>query len=166
MGDIADIVTAGTALATVLDSNVARAMPNHAHAIPRDTDTEQLRGWRGPRQVGYRYHTTSPCSRAGVCSDNVFDIVVAWQYFASKDGLGLFVKDAHVYVEVHSVGLGGSFSVTAKFNDIAGWDGDQRSPVAIMGGECDIFHEHFGMTEDSDHLHFEIRGDGAGRIWT
>jgi hypothetical protein len=166
MGDIADIVTAGTALATVMDSNVARAMPAHAHAIPRDHNTEQLRGWRTQNPIGFRYHTTSPCSRAGICSDNLFDIMLVWNYGASLNGLGLFIADAHVYVEIGSVGLGGSYTVTAKFNDIAQWDGDQRSPVAVLGGEADIYHEHFGMTEDSDHIHFEIRGDGAGRIWT
>ncbi|MGZ4725699.1 MAG: hypothetical protein ACXV8L_15955 [Ilumatobacteraceae bacterium] len=165
MGELSDVVAAATAVATVMDSNVARAMPAHSHAIPRSADPEQLRGWAGPRQIGYRYLTTSPCSRAGICSDNLFDIIVAWEYAGKKNGLGLFIKDAYVYCEIGSVGLGGSFTVTAKFNDFASWEGDENSPVAILGGEADIYHEHFKMTEDSLHLQFEIKGNGAGRIW-
>jgi len=164
MGDLGDIVNAVTAVATVLDSNEVEAMPAHAHAIPRSSNIETMRGWQGPQTIGWRWHTTSPASRAGIASDNLFDVMVAWKFGGSQDGLGLFLHDAYVYVNVTSTMLAHSFTITAKFDEHPTYEGDVRSPVAVLGGEVNIHHNYFKMTRNSAHLTFSIKGDGAGSI--
>jgi hypothetical protein len=164
MGDLGDIVNAVTAVATVLDSNVVRSMPNHAHAVPRRSNIETMRGWHTQNPIGYRYYHSSACSRAGICSHSIFDVMVEWKFGGSQDGLGLFLHDAYVYVDVTSVGLGHSYTVTAKFDEHPTYEGSQQSPVAVLGGEVEIYHEYWKMTEDTIPLHFSIKGDGAGLI--
>ena len=165
MGDLGDIVNAVTAVATVLRSNEVESMPAHAHTIPRSSNIETMRGWAGPKEIGYRYYHTSAASRAGIASPTLFDIMVAWKYGGSQDGLGLFLHDAYVYVSISSVGLGHSYDVTAKFDEHPTYEGSLDSPVSVLGGEVNIYHRYWTMTENSIPLHFSIKGDGAGSIW-
>lgn len=166
MGDLGDIVNAATAVATVMDSNVARAMPARAHAIPRGVDAQAgLRDWAPDRRrIAYRHYATSAASRAGIASPTQFDMNVQWMYAGTVGGYGRFIREALVYVEIGSIGLFHDYTVTAKFDDTGTFYGDPRSPVAVLGGQIDVFHEYWNMTEDSFTLNFTIRGDGSGEI--
>lgn len=161
--DLGDVWTAITDVAETLSSEASFNLANNGFVLPRAASSaDQLAGWHGdPHQIEQALRWGSTCSDWGICSPTRVRLGMLWYFGGRLDGRGRYIGNADVYAIVESLGLGQRLDVEASFDNPMTVD----NYVAQLSGQITVEHYYMRMLEATYRLQFQIRGDGAGRIW-
>lgn len=163
MGDLGDIVNAVSQVVKICDTNVAQAMGQHAHALPRGIDPMGGEVSGGTSQsaivaVNLIWRADYP----SIASDTNLTIGISWLPNLQVSGRGQFLKDAYAYCTVTSVTGTWQVDVTAKFDDTGTPIGDRTNPTALLRCLITINRKHMYIQEDTHNYEFSIMGNGQG----
>lgn len=156
------LVNPATGTATLLDANVSYQMAERGAAVPEGVDVRAL-DWRD--QVQHQVETTlrwaSWASEWGVDSPSVVRLGCVWTFGARYQGEGRYLADAYLYCVADSVGLGQTFSATARFAEAPTETGLH---VAQLDAVIELVHEYCGVAENTYFVDVSVAGDGSGSI--
>jgi len=160
-GDV-DLVHAGSTLVASLHATGIHFMTGPISAVPAGKGPADL-DWRDQEegQLEQRLTWVSLASEWGLTTASVIRLGIVWKFGGRDRGTGRHIRDAHLYAEADSVGLGQTFRATGGF-EVAHETRDDGT--VELSATIQLDHYYLQGLEGTRAFDIKVRGDGSGEI--
>jgi hypothetical protein len=157
-----DAVHPGSSLAASLEGAGIHFTTDPACAVPAGRDPTDLDWCDGEDgQLEQRLTWVSLASEWGIAAASVVRLGVVWSFGGRAAGAGRYVRDAYLYAEADSVGLGQTFRAIGGFESTHNTRGEQ---IAEVSATVQLDHFYLRGLEGTYMFDIQVRGDGSGEI--
>jgi hypothetical protein len=160
--NLQDVWTAVTDVAREVTSEADVNLAQNGFVVPKGISSpNELTGWHGDPGHMYRRMTWTSQWFIYLTTPTKIKVGAVWYFGGQVNGHGRYIGNADIYFLVESIGPWERFNVRGTFESPLTVEND----VAQLSGQVQVDYYEYSSLSSKDLALFQLRGDGAGKIW-